>query len=123
MHELGHMLGLMHPNDAAPGCELNRSADLCYGEPFSSEANSIMGRGREIRPADYSVFVHIMSRLVQRAPQAGLSALLGATHPVMWSVPGTMSTYCEGQYVGRALSDRGRVTGARGRQPASYGLG
>jgi hypothetical protein len=123
MHEFGHMLGMMHPNDMASGCQIDRSAPVCYGDPYSVEADSIMGRGQEVRPVDYTVFARIISHLVREVPQAGISALLGGTHRLLWMVEGTLSRYCAGQYEGTPFGGRPSFTRAHARRPGSYGLG
>jgi hypothetical protein len=95
MHEFGHLLGFMHPNDMETGCIVDRSANYCYGSPYSPHSHSIMGRGQEVRPDDYQVFVHIISRLVQRVSSSGL---FGTTQRLFWMVEGTISVRCDRQY-------------------------
>lgn len=97
MHEFGHMLGLMHPNDMQEGCMRDRSASICYGQAYSPESESIMGRGQEVRRDEYRVFVHIISQLVPTVLSRGSLSLFDRTHRLLWSVEGTNSVWCDGR--------------------------
>ncbi|MEX2205365.1 MAG: hypothetical protein WEF50_03955 [Myxococcota bacterium] len=99
MHEFGHMLGLMHPNDMREECEMDRSAPICYGQVYSPESASIMGRGQAVRRDDYRIFEHIISRLVVEVPSAGLLGGLGmSSESLQWFVEGSTSVWCDGHY-------------------------
>lgn len=99
MHEFGHMLGLMHPNDMREDCQMDRSAPVCYGQAYSPESASIMGRGQEVRRDDYRVFEHIISRLVVEVPATGLLGGMGlSSESLQWFVEGSTSVWCEGHY-------------------------
>ncbi len=113
MHEFGHLLGLMHPNDGELGCIQDINAPICYGEPYSPDSGSIMGRGQEVRRDDYRVFVHIISRLVHETVETGM--LSDSMRRLYWSVEGSQSAYCEGQNSSLARLDaepRGTFGGA-----------
>jgi hypothetical protein len=114
MHEFGHLLGLMHPNDMTPGCIMDRSASICYGQAYSPESRSIMGRGQEVRPDEYRVFAHIMSRLVREVPSAGLLGWIGMSTSLHWFVTGGADDFCDGSY-GRLAASRPRSDFTRGR--------
>jgi hypothetical protein len=46
-HEVGHLLGLGHPNEALKRCQANPNAEICYGgTPY--EKRSIMGMGMAV---------------------------------------------------------------------------
>jgi hypothetical protein len=115
MHEFGHMLGLMHPNDMEFGCSQDRNAAVCYGQAYSPESGSIMGRGMEVRRDDYRVFLSIISRLVSRVPS---SSYFSADHRLHWSVEGMASDYCNGELGRRAqFMIGGHGTQGRARRP------
>lgn len=123
MHEFGHMLGLMHPNDMVPGCSIDRNARSCYGDPSSPESGSIMGRGNEVRREDYRVFAYIMSHLVNEVESSGLSGSLGFTDRLYWAVEGLTSAWCERRHELRtSLSTRSRFTRGHARRPGPIGV-
>lgn len=76
-HEFGHMLGLRHPNDWEEGCQVDHNAAICYGQLYSPDSASIMGRGQELRREDYRVFLHIISRLLPTTLSSGLAGATG----------------------------------------------
>jgi hypothetical protein len=58
-HEIGHMLGMQHPL-----CNTDRTPDggrSCYGDPGTTTAGSIMGRGSWVSRRDY----HWAKRIVE----------------------------------------------------------
>ena len=123
MHEFGHMLGLMHPNDMREDCELDRGAPICYGQAYSPESASIMGRGQEVRRDDYRIFEHIISRLVVEMPSSGLAGMLGSTHRLYWFVEGTTSVWCDGRYeLSASLATRSTFTRGFARRPGPTGV-
>lgn len=136
MHEFGHMLGLMHPNDMQIDCMQDRSARSCYGQPGSAESGSIMGRGQEVRREDYRVFPGIMSQLVREYSEPGFAGMFTSTH-LFWAVEGTTSRWCEGRHeasgtshpsstrrLARAPGAIGsRWSHAAGRVPGPIGIG
>jgi hypothetical protein len=123
MHEFGHLLGLMHPNDMEAGCSVDRSNDICYGQAYSPESGSIMGRGREVRREDYRVFAYIVSRHVNQIPSTGMSGALGLTHRLHWAVEGSPYDWCDGQPGQSASLDPGpRHSRAQPRAPRPVGL-
>ena len=124
MHEFGHMLGLMHPNDMREDCEMDRSATICYGQAYSPESASIMGRGQEVRRDDYRVFEHIISRLVIEVPASGLTGMLGlSTHRLYWFVEGSASVWCDGHYeLSASLGTRSTFTRGMARRPGPTGV-
>lgn len=107
MHEFGHMLGLSHPNDMQEGCMQNRNAQICYGEAYSAESASIMGRGQVVRRVDYRIFVHIVSQLIPTVLLPGSINLLNRRRRLLWSVEGTNSARCNNR---TALSDNHGVS-------------
>ena len=124
MHEFGHLLGLMHPNDMREDCEMDRSASICYGQAYSPESASIMGRGQEVRRDDYRVFEHIISRLVVEVPSSGLGGMLGlSTHRLYWFVEGSTSVWCDGHYeLSSSLGTRSHFTRGHARRPGPTGV-
>ncbi|HAV60838.1 MAG TPA: hypothetical protein DCY13_00540 [Verrucomicrobiales bacterium] len=124
MHEFGHMLGLMHPNDMETGCIQDRSAPICYGQAYSPESGSIMGRGQTVRRDDYQVFLQIISRLVRNAPASGW---FSSPHRLHWFVEGSRSTWCDGAYArlgpGRGDRTEGRGAEYAARAPGPEGIG
>lgn len=124
MHEFGHLLGLMHPNDMVADCTMDRSAAVCYGQAYSPESASIMGRGQEVRRGDYRVFEHIISGLVREAPSTGLTGTLRwSTHRLYWTVEGTVGVWCDGRYeLSSSLGTRARFTRGHARRPGPVGV-
>jgi hypothetical protein len=124
MHEFGHMLGLMHPNDVRDDCRMDRSAAACYGQAYSPESGSIMGRGQEVRRGDYRVFEQIISRLVVEVPSAGLLGGMGlSSDNLQWFVEGSTSVFCDGHYeLSASLGRRSAFTRgvARRRGPTGF---
>jgi hypothetical protein len=117
------MLGLMHPNDMTPECTMDRSATVCYGQAYSPESGSIMGRGQQVRRDDYRVFEEIISRLVHEVPSSGLAGALGSTHRLYWFVEGTTAVFCDGSYeLASALGARSGSRRGRGRTPGPVGV-
>lgn len=97
MHEFGHMLGLMHPNDTQPGCLQDRSAEICYGQAGSAESGGIMGRGQEVRREDYRLFPAIMSRLVREYLSPGFWGMSRQSR-LGWRVEGTSGRWYGGHF-------------------------
>jgi hypothetical protein len=124
MHEFGHMLGLMHPNDMREDCEMDRSAAVCYGQAYSPESASIMGRGQEVRRDDYRIFEQIISHLVVEVPSSGLAGTLGlSSHRLYWYVEGSASVWCNGRYeLSASLGTRSHFTRGHARPRGPTGV-
>ncbi len=57
-HEAGHLLGLGHSGQQDLECRMDNQA--CYGQPFSYESQSLMGRGSVVHQEEYEIFARMM---------------------------------------------------------------